>query len=114
MDSQLNIYGFTNDHNLCCGFIPGTLGNKDELEKINILTNSPKSINTWMNRNRLQMNNAKTEVLLIGSQSQLNKCVTLALNVNGTMVQFGKMIKYLRTYLVNGLSSNIISPQNVE
>ena len=82
VDSQLNIYGFTDNHNLGCGFIPGTLGNKDELEKITILTNSLKSINTWMNRNRLQMNNAKTEVLLIGSQSQPKKCVTLALDVN--------------------------------
>ena len=57
-----------------------------------------------MNRNRLEMNNAKTEVLLIGSQSQLNKCVTLALNVNGTMVQISRMIKYLGTFLDNGLS----------
>ena len=104
VDSQLNIYGFADDHNLCCDFIPGTLDNKDELEKINILTNSLKSINTWMSRNRLQMNNAKTEVLLIGSQPQLNKCVTLALNVNGTMVQISRMIKYLGAFLDNGLS----------
>ena len=101
MDSQLNIYGFADDHNLGCGFIPGTLDNKDELEKINILTNSLKSINTWMSRNRLQMNNAKTDVLLIGSQSQLNKCVTLALNINGTMVQISRMIKYLGAFLDN-------------
>ena len=104
MGSQLNIYGFADNHNLGCGFIPGTPGNKDDLEKITILTNSLKSINTWMNRNRLQMNNAKTEVLLIGSQSQLNKCVTSALDVNGTMVQISMMIKYLGTYLDNGLS----------
>ena len=93
VDSQLNIYGFTDNHNLGCGFIPVTLDNKDELEKINILTNSLKSINIWMSRNRLQMNNAKMEVLLIGLQSQLNKCVTLALNVNGIMVQIRRMIK---------------------
>ena len=104
VDSQLNIYGFADDHNLGCGLIPGTLDNKDELEKINILSNSLKSMNTWMNRNRLQMNNAKTEVLLIGSQSQLNKCVTLALNVNRTMVSISRMIKYLGTFLDNGLS----------
>ena len=104
VDSQLNIYAFADDHNLGCGFIPGTQGNKDELEIINILTNSLQSINTWMNRNRLQRNNAKTEVLLIGSQSQLNKCVILALNVNGSMVQISKMIKYLGTFLDNGLS----------
>ena len=75
VDTQLNICGFADDHNLGCGFIPGIPGNKDELKKITILTNSLKSINTWMNRNRLQMNNAKTEVLLIDSQSQLNKCI---------------------------------------
>ena len=104
VDSQLNIYGFADDHNLGCGFIPGTLDNKDELEKIKILTNSLKSINTWMSRNRLQMNNAKTEGLLIGSQSQLNKCVTSALDVNGTMAQIGRRIKYLWVFLDNGLS----------
>ena len=46
VDSQLNIYGFADDHNLGCGFIPGTPGNKDELDKITILINSLKSINT--------------------------------------------------------------------
>ena len=50
VDSQLNIYGFADDHNLGCGFILGTLDNKDELEKINILTHSLKTINTWMRR----------------------------------------------------------------
>ena len=104
VDSQLNIYGFADNHNLSCGFIPGTLDNEDELEKIKILTNTLKSINTWINRNRLQMNNAKTEVLLIGSQLQLNKCVTLVLDVNGTMVQIGRRIKYLGAFLDNGLS----------
>ena len=104
VDSQLNVYCFTDNHNVGCSFTLGTPGNKDELEKITILTNSLKSINTWMNRNRLQMNKAKTEVLLIGSQSQLNKCVPLALDVNGTMVQIGMLIKYLGTYLDNGLS----------
>ena len=57
-----------------------------------------------MNRNRLHMNNAKTEVLMISSQSQLNNCITLALDVNATMAQISKMIKYLRMYLDNGLS----------
>ena len=55
-----------------------------------------------MNRNRLHMNNVKTEVLMIGSQSQLNNCITSALD--GTMVQVSKMIKYLDTYLDNGLA----------
>ena len=103
VDSQFNIYGIADNHNLGCGFILGTLDNKDELEKINILTNSLKSINTWMNRNRLQMYNAKTEILLIGTQSQLNKCVTSALDVNRTMVQTSRMNKDLGSFLDNGL-----------
>ena len=104
VDSRLSIYGFADDHNLGCGFIPGTPGNYDELDKITILTNSLKSITTWMNRNRLHMNNAKTEVLMIGSQSQLNNCITTTLDVNGTMIKTSKMIKYLGTYLDNGVS----------
>ena len=103
-DSQLSIYTIADDHNLSCGFIPGTPGNKDEMDKITILTNSLKSINTWMNRNRLHMNNAKTEVLMIGSQSQVNNCTTSSLDVYGTMVEFSKIIKYLGSYLDNGLS----------
>ena len=112
VNSQLNIYGFVDNHNLGCGFIPGTLDNKDELEKINILTSSLKSMNTWMSRNRLQMNNAKMEVLSIGSKSQLNKCVTLTLNVNGTMVQISRMIKYLGHFWIMDYPSNNISPPN--
>ena len=104
VDSTFSIYGFTDDHNLGCGFTPGTSGNKDEMDKITTLTNSLKSINTWMNRNRLCMNNAKTEVLMIGSQSQFNKCITTALDINGTMVGTSKMIKYLGAYLDNSLS----------
>ena len=104
VDNRLSIYGFADDHSLGCGFTPGTHGNKDELDKITTLTNSLKSINTWMNRNRLCMNNAKTEVLMIGSQSQLNKCITTALDINGTMVWTSKMIKYLGAYLDNDLS----------
>ena len=104
VDGRLSIYGFADDHNLGCGFIPGTPGNKDELYKITILTNSIKSINSWMNRIRLYMNNAKTEVLMIGSQSQLNNCITTTLDVNGTMVQTSKVIKCQGTYLDNGLS----------
>ena len=104
VDRWLSIYGFVDDHNLGCGFIPGTPGNKDELDKITSLTDSLKSINTWMNRNRLCMTNAKTEVLMIGSQSQLSNCITTSLNVNGIMVQTSKMIKYMGTYLDNSLS----------
>ena len=58
----------------------------------------------WMNRNRYHMNNAKTEVPMIDSQSQLNNWITTALDVNGMMVQRSKMIIYLGTYLDNGLS----------
>ena len=103
VDSRLSIYGFADDHNLCCGFTPGMPGKKDELDKMKIPINSLKSINTWMNRNRLCMNSAKTEALIIGSQSQLNKCITTALDINGTMVWTSKMIKYLGAFLDNGL-----------
>ena len=41
---------------------------------------------------------------MISSQSQFNRHITIALDVNGTMVLTSKMIKYLGVYLDNGLS----------
>ena len=78
VDSRLSIYGFADNHNLGCGFTLGTPGNKDEMDKTTTLTNSLKSINTWMNRNRLCMNNAKTEVhdwLTISTQQVHHYCL---------------------------------------
>ena len=48
-----------------------------------------------MDENRLQMNSAKTEFILIGSRQQLVKCQTNNILVNDETVQRSSCIKYL-------------------
>ena len=45
------------------------------------------SIKHWMDGNRLKMNSAKTDFILIGSRQQLVKCKTTSILANDEMVQ---------------------------
>ena len=47
-----------------------------ELESITKLQECALNLKSWMDLNRLQMNNAKLEFILHGSQPQLDKCIT--------------------------------------
>ena len=47
-----------------------------ELESITKLLECASNLKSWMDLNRLQMNNVKTEFILYGSQPQLDKCIT--------------------------------------
>ena len=46
-----------------------------------------------MDSNRLRMNNGKTEFILFGSRSQLTKCTTEVVDVNGTEVPRSECIQ---------------------
>ena len=48
-----------------------------------------------MDSNRLRMNIDKTELILFGSRSQLTKCTTEVVDVNGTEVPISESIHYL-------------------
>ena len=61
----------------------------DELEK------HVTDLKVWMNKDRLKMNNNKTEFILFGSKPQLDKCKTKTLKVNNTEIELADMIKYL-------------------
>ena len=54
-----------------------------------------------MDSNRLRMNNGKTEFILLGSRSQLTKCTTEVVDVNGTEVPRSEYICYLGYGLMN-------------
>ena len=48
----------------------------------------------WMDKNRLKMNQSKTEFIIFGSHQQVNKCVS-DLDVNEVKVPRSDQIKYL-------------------
>ena len=51
----------------------------------------------------LKLSTDKTEFILFGGQTQLHKCTTESLNVNGDIIPVSEIIKYLDTYLGNQL-----------
>jgi hypothetical protein len=54
-----------------------------------------RGIKTWMDSNRLRMNNSKTEFLYIGSRQQLSNCEKQTLTGNDANINRVESIKYL-------------------
>ena len=54
-----------------------------------------KHIYNWMCSNKLSLNFDKTESLLIGSRTMLNKCTPLNLRIQGRCIQPQENVKYL-------------------
>ena len=73
-EKPISLYGFTDDHTVCNQFKANDRSAK--LEWITKLQQCASSLKSWMDLNRLQMNNAKTEFILYGSQPQMDKCTT--------------------------------------
>ena len=57
-----------------------------------------------MDENRLRMNSAKTDFILIGSKQQLVKCKTNSILANGEIIQRSSSIKYLGALIDEKLS----------
>ena len=67
----------------------------DESQCISSLEQCLINIKAWMDSNRLRMNNGKTEFILFEPRSQLTKCTTEVVDVNGTEVPRSESIHYL-------------------
>ena len=57
-----------------------------------------------MNENKLWMNSAKTDFIIIGSRQQLVKCKTISILANGEIIQRSSSIKYLGALIDERLS----------
>ncbi|CAG2186089.1 unnamed protein product [Mytilus edulis] len=84
------------DHTANKRFVP-TLTN--EMDAIRDLQDCAVHINTWMNSNKLKMNNAKTEFILFGSRHQLSKCQTKEIIICGDVIKSKTCIRYLGAFL---------------
>ena len=56
-------------------------------------------IKSWMDQVCLKMNESKTEFIYLGWPSQLDKCITTTININGKEIERANITKYLRAYL---------------
>ena len=97
--NTLELNGFADDHSVRRMFRPSKLGHRDELETIAIIEESMLDIKSWMDQVRLKMNDSKTEFIYFGWPSQLDKCITQHINVNGEHIEKAEITKYLGAYL---------------
>ena len=81
----LTLHGFADDHVVRNKFRPGDW--REEARCMSELEKFAADLKFLMNKNRLKMNNDKTEFNLFGSEPQLDKCKTKTLNVNNTEIK---------------------------
>ena len=94
---SIDIHGFTDNHALKDKF---KIGNHTKEGKcITNLENCVNEVKNWMDKNRLQMNDEKTEFIMFSSRQLAKKIDTDCLNVNGTTIQKSEVIKYLGIWL---------------
>ena len=80
---KIDLYHYADDHGikkkfeLTCG---------KEIVTTKSLSDCLTRIKSWMDLNRLKMNDSKTEHIQFGSRQQLAKCICDCIDVNGTMV----------------------------
>ena len=98
----IDLHGFADDHAYNKGF-PGNLRESEE-DTIKDLEQCATRIKSWMDGNRLKMNNGKTEFIMFRSRYQLNKCITHQININGVWVQRADVIRYLGAWMDKHLS----------
>ena len=71
----------------------------DESQCVYSLGQCLTNVKAWIDSNRLKINNGKTEFILLGSRSQLTKCITEVVDVNGIEVTRSESICYLGLWL---------------
>ena len=99
---EVCLNGFADDHSLKRSFKAD--GRKAEHTTISILQNCLKGVKLWMDENRLQMNDRKTEFIMFGAKKQLAKCTTTTIDVNNTEVSMSKVVKCLTMWMDSNLT----------
>ena len=98
----VGLLGFVDDHILKDMFKAGDM--LDELQTIPNLEKILGYIESWMNNNRLKMNNDKTGNIQFGSHQMLCKTSVHKININGVDVDRFLLIRYLGALLDSELN----------
>ena len=98
---KIYLHGYNDDHSIKKKF---ELTCDEETTTTKLLSDCLTRIKSWMDLNRLKMNDAKTEYIQFRSRQQLTKCTCDCIDVKGTMVSRSDFIKYLGANLDRFLS----------
>ena len=94
-------HGVKNEFKVC------KTNHADENASVKVMEDCASKIKQWMDKNRLKMNDSKTEFITFASQRQYPKCNTTHLCVNGELVNRSDCIKYLGANLDQHLNFKI-------
>ena len=101
LDRNLDIFGYADDH----GIRGSCHCNSDSVQKtLSDISTSLDNIKDWMVKNRLKMNNDKTEFIVFGSRKLLPKCVTTNVQVGNFEVERISCIKLLGIHMDQNLT----------
>ena len=102
VDPFLNLLSYVDDHAIKKELDPNQA--IEERDVINLLTENITNIKEWMNSVRLKMNNSKLEFIIFGNRTQVNKCTSDGLRIEGEIVNRSQIVKYLGAWLDSELS----------
>ena len=93
------IYGYADDHAIRKNFTADAPSSNETMGQIQ---QTLTDIKTWMDANRLKMNNDKTKFIIFSSKKLQHKCQITNIDVNGTHVHRSSEIKYIGAHLDEG------------
>ena len=94
---QVDLHGYADDHAYIKSFLVNS--REAESETMGQLENCASVIKTWMDGNRLKMNDKKMEFIMFGSRKLLPKCHSTAMKINSEIVSQVDLIRYLSARL---------------
>ena len=100
---DVDIGGFADDSQLYVSFKPGVCG-LSERSAVNKMNECVTAVRTWMLQHRLKINDAKTEVIIIGGPQQLNKIQSCAVTVGSFSIAPVSKVKNLGMYFDQNMS----------
>ena len=95
--SDIQIHAYADDHAIKRSYQASS--RSAETTCMTELSRCCDDIKTWMDTNRLKMNSSKTEFIVFGYKSQLEKCCVNNIRVNNDDTPRTGVIKYLGAHL---------------
>ena len=98
---DVNVGGFADDNQLYISFKPNS---ESEAEALNEITNGIAAVRKWILRNKLKINDDKTELIIIGGSKQLPKVSLDSIQVGECTVSPGQNVRNLGVIFDENLS----------
>ena len=100
--SRINIVGYADDHSFYTHFKSGNTN--DEHSAVSSMTDVLGEVKIWMAQNKLQMNDAKTEVIVFKSQYYNDKTAIDSILVGESQTDVSEHVKLLGVQLDSNMS----------